>query len=71
MVFVFLNYGNCVIQRILNMASKFLSVKVPQDIDAILLGAGLMYSLLCLPVVGNMVAKSANFVRTKLGGTAL
>lgn len=49
---------------------KVLGIKFPRDIDAIALGAGVMFVMFCIPTLGNKFDAFATTVRTKLGGKA-
>lgn len=48
--------------------NKVIGIKVPRDLDAILLGAGALFAILCIPTIGDAVVAGASAVRGLFGG---
>lgn len=53
------------------MNNRILGISMPRDIDAILLGAGVMFVAYMIPSVGEKLDSITTTIRVKLGGKAV
>lgn len=54
-----------------DMNNRILGISIPRDIDAILLGAGVMFVAYMIPSVGEKLDSVTTTIRVKLGGKAV